>query len=123
MKAPLFPIGRFDYQTLQHRLNLLQHSACSAGAMDPLREIALLASVLRPAGLRKPEYEPPNQDNIDDQPAYDREVVLRAHAVVVSRSQASRSFSRAFPPSPTSAEGIRPDSRDQGRCVPDDGPQ
>jgi hypothetical protein len=41
---------------------------------------------------------PPNQDNIDDQPAYDREVALRAHAVVVSRSQASRSFSRASHP-------------------------
>jgi hypothetical protein len=55
-----------------------------------------------------------NQDNIDDQPAYDGEIVLRAHALIVSRSQASRSFSRASPPSPTSAEGIRPDSRDQG---------
>jgi len=38
-----------------------------------------------------------NQDNIDDQPAYDREVVLRAHAVVVSRSQASRSSSPRLP--------------------------
>ena len=97
MKAPLFPIGRFDYQTLQHRLNLLQHSACSAGAMDPLREIALLASVLRRAGLRKPEYEPPNQDNIDDQPAYDREVVVRAHAVVVSRSRGVAFFQPRLP--------------------------
>jgi len=51
-----------------------------------------------------------NQDNIDDQPAYDREVVLRAHAVVVSRSQASRSSSPRLP--------TLTDKR-----LPDDGPQ
>jgi hypothetical protein len=57
LKAPLFPTGRLDYQTLQLWLSLLQQSACSAGAMDPLREIALIASVLRRAAITKPEYE------------------------------------------------------------------
>jgi hypothetical protein len=55
-----------------------------------------------------------NQDNIDDQPAYDREIALWAHALIVVALTGVAFIQPRLPPSPTSAEGIRPDSRDQG---------
>jgi len=59
-------------------LSLPQQLSCGAEAIDPLRENAVIASVLRHAARANKCMSFTNQDNISYQLAYDGEVGLLA---------------------------------------------